>query len=144
AARLRQPLRRGLAAVELRRDRRDARGGQGAAAAPAPRRFPGDHHDPPAGARVHHGRRRAAPVPAGVTMLPAWTVAAGAALIILFGGCRIKLAFRSREEEQAARQRGGLFGYGRRTHVLFGIVYILMGVLLLLGLFGVKMPWQIP
>ena len=79
-----------------------------------------------------------------MTMLPAWIVGAVAALVILFGGFRIKLAFRSKEEEQAARQRGGLFGYGRRTHVLFGVVYILMGVLLLLGLFGVKMPWQIP
>ena len=74
-------------------------------------------------------------------MLPAWIVAAVGGLVIVFGLFRIRLAFRSAEEEQAARQRGGLFGYGRRTHFLFGVVYILMGVLLLLGLFGVKLSW---
>ena len=75
-------------------------------------------------------------------MLPAWIVAVVGGLVILFGLFRIRLAFRSAEEEAAARQRGGLFGYGRRTHILFGVVYILMGTLLLLGLFGVKLPWQ--
>jgi len=75
-------------------------------------------------------------------MLPPWLVIAVGTLVIVFGLFRIRLAFRSAEEEQAARARGGLFGYGRRTHVLFGVVYILMGVMLLLGLFGVKMPWQ--
>jgi hypothetical protein len=75
-------------------------------------------------------------------MLPAWLVAAVGTLVIVFGLFRMRLAFRSEEEQQAARQRGGLFGYGRRTHFLFGVVYILMGVLLVLNLFGVKMPWQ--
>jgi uncharacterized membrane protein HdeD (DUF308 family) len=75
-------------------------------------------------------------------MLPAWIVGAVGALVIVFGLFRIKLAFRTRAEEDAARQRGGLYGYRRHTHILFGLVYILMGVLLLLGLFGVKLPWQ--
>ncbi len=76
-------------------------------------------------------------------MLPQWIVIAVAALVIVFGLFRIKLAFRSKEEEETARSRGGLYGYGRRTHVLFGVVYILMGTLLLLGALGVNMPWQL-
>jgi hypothetical protein len=73
--------------------------------------------------------------------LPTWLVLAVGVLVILFGLFRVKVAFRSREEEEVAKSRGGLFGYPRRTHALFGIVYVLMGLMLILGGLGVKMPW---
>jgi hypothetical protein len=74
-------------------------------------------------------------------MLPDWMVITVAALVIGFGLFRIKLAFRSAAEDARARERGGLFGYPRHTHALFGIVFILLGVLLLAGVFGLKLPW---
>jgi len=74
--------------------------------------------------------------------LPVWLVILVASLVSLFGLFRIKLAFRSAEEEARARSRGGLYGYGRRQQFLFGLVYLILGVLLFLGAFGLKMPWQ--
>jgi len=74
--------------------------------------------------------------------LPVWLVAGVGVLVIVFGIFRLRLAFRSRDDDERARRRGGLFAYPRRTHGLFGLVYILMGVLLLLGAFGLKMPWM--
>lgn len=75
-------------------------------------------------------------------MFPSWIVFVIGSMVILFGAFRLSLVFRSSTDEQVARERGGIFGYGRRTNLLFGLVYVLMGVLLLLGLVGVKMPWQ--
>jgi len=77
-------------------------------------------------------------------VLPVWLVFLVGSLVILFGVFRLRLAFRSREEDDKARARGGLYGYGRRQQFLFGLVYVLLGLMLLLGAFGVKMPWQPP
>lgn len=74
--------------------------------------------------------------------LPVWLVVTVGALVIIFGLFRMRLALRSKEESESAREKGGMFGYPRRTHALFGAVYVLMGVLLLLGAMGVKMPWM--
>jgi hypothetical protein len=74
--------------------------------------------------------------------LPAWLVLAVGAVVILFGLFRLRLAFRSPADEESARDQKGMFGYPRRTHGLFGLVYILMGVLLILGALGVRMPWM--
>jgi hypothetical protein len=74
--------------------------------------------------------------------LPVWLVVLVGSVVILFGLFRVKLAMRSREEEANARGKGGLFGYPRRTHILFGVVYMAMGVLLILGAMGVRMPWM--
>jgi hypothetical protein len=70
--------------------------------------------------------------------IPAWVFAAVGILVVVFGAWRIRLSFRSAVDDEAAKQRGGLYGVGRRTHLLIGIVYILLGVYLLLGAFGVK------
>ena len=74
--------------------------------------------------------------------LPEWLVFTVGVLVIVFGAFRFRLAFRSENDEDSARDKGGLFGYPRRTHGLFGLVYVLMGVLLILGALGVKMPWM--
>ncbi len=70
--------------------------------------------------------------------VPPWVFVAVGALVILFGVYRIRLSVRSDEEDKVARARGGLYGVGRRTHLLFGIVYILMGVILILTAFGIN------
>jgi membrane associated rhomboid family serine protease len=70
--------------------------------------------------------------------IPAWIFAAVGIMVVVFGAWRIRLSFRTVEEDESARQRGGLYGVGRRTHLLIGIVYILLGVYLLLGAFGVR------
>ncbi len=48
------------------------------------------------------------------------------------------MSFRSDEADQKAREAGGLYGLGRRTHLLFGIVYILMAAYLILSAFGIN------
>jgi hypothetical protein len=74
--------------------------------------------------------------------LPVWLVFTVGATVIVFGAFRLRLAFRSSKAEDVARSKGGMFGYPRRTHGLFGAVYILMGLLLILGALGVRMPWM--
>ncbi len=73
--------------------------------------------------------------------VPIWLALTIGSLVIVFGIFRLRLGFRSAAEEEAARARGGLFGMRRRTHFLFGVVYILMGVMLIMGAYGVKPPW---
>src|ERR1700760_1336657 len=75
-------------------------------------------------------------------VLPQWLVVAVSVLVMLFGLYRLRLAFRSADEDEAARERGGVYGYGRRQQALFGGVYILLVVMLILGAFGLRMPWQ--
>ena len=70
--------------------------------------------------------------------IPAWVFAVVGLLVVVFGAWRIKLSFRSEAEDEAAKRRGGLYGVGKRTHLLIGVVYILLGVYLLLGAFGVR------
>ncbi len=73
--------------------------------------------------------------------IPLWILLVIGPLVIIFGLYRLRLGLRSAAEQEQARDRGGLFGMQRRTHILFAIVYIMMGVMLILGGFGVKMPW---
>ncbi|HEU0037070.1 MAG TPA: hypothetical protein VFQ53_40950 [Kofleriaceae bacterium] len=68
--------------------------------------------------------------------IPVWLLLAVAALVILFGLHRIRLGFRSDEAEQRARKRKGLYAMGRRTHLLIGIVYVLLGSGLVATAFG--------
>jgi hypothetical protein len=70
--------------------------------------------------------------------LPLWLTLLCAAMVILWGAYRIKLGLRSAEAEARARQRGGLFGLPRTTHVLVGVVYILMGG----GLAAIALGWD--
>lgn len=68
--------------------------------------------------------------------VPVWLTLGVAALVVIFGVYRIRLAFRSSEEDARARARKGLYGLGRRTHALVGIVYLLLGTALIATSFG--------
>ncbi len=57
-------------------------------------------------------------------------------MVILWGGYRIKLGLRSKEAEEKALARRGLLGLPRRTHLLIGVVYVLLGVGLVAVVFG--------
>ncbi len=74
--------------------------------------------------------------------LPEWLVLSVGVIIMVFGLFRLRLALRSKAAQEAASRKGGLFAFPRRTHGLFALVYILMGVLLIAGGLGVKMPWM--
>ena len=68
--------------------------------------------------------------------IPVWLTLAVAILVIVFGIHRLRLSFRSQEAEDQARQRKGLYGMGRSTHRLIGIVYLLLGAALVATTFG--------
>ncbi|MGE0868396.1 MAG: hypothetical protein AB7P03_07540 [Kofleriaceae bacterium] len=68
--------------------------------------------------------------------LPVWMLLAVAGLVVIFGAYRIRLAFRSDEDDQRARSRKGLYAMGRRTHFLIGLVYLLLGGALIATSFG--------
>ena len=69
--------------------------------------------------------------------LPPWVPAVVGVLVIVFGLYRVRLAFRAEAEDERARRRGGLYAFQRRTHLLFGVAYLLMGALLIASAFGV-------
>ena len=68
--------------------------------------------------------------------IPVWLTLGVAILVIVFGVHRIRLSFRSDELEKRARQRKGLYAMGRRTHLLIGTVYLLLGGALVATSFG--------
>ena len=70
--------------------------------------------------------------------LPAWLTLTCAAMVILWGAYRIKLGLRSAAAEEKALEKKGLFGLPRRTHLLVGIIYLLLGA----GLIAVTFGWN--
>jgi len=69
--------------------------------------------------------------------IPVWLTLGVAVLVIAFGSYRVYLAFfRSKEQAEQARRRGGLYGMPRRTQGLIGIVYLLLGGALIATSFG--------
>ena len=68
--------------------------------------------------------------------VPVWLTLGVAALVIIFGLYRVRIGFRSDEEDARARARKGLYAMGRRTHILIGIVYLLLGGALVATSFG--------
>jgi hypothetical protein len=68
--------------------------------------------------------------------VPVWLTLGAAALVIIFGLYRIRIGFRNDEEDARAKARKGLYAMGRRTHVLIGIVYLLLGGALVAASFG--------
>ena len=68
--------------------------------------------------------------------VPAWLTLGVAILVLIFGIYRIRISFRSDEEDRRARERKGLYAMGRRTHMLIGIIYILLGSALVATTFG--------
>ncbi|HUJ62922.1 MAG TPA: hypothetical protein VLX92_30675 [Kofleriaceae bacterium] len=64
--------------------------------------------------------------------VPVWLTLGVAAVVIAFGGFRIYLATRKRAANEADAKRGGAMGGGfykmsPRTHLLVGVVYLLLG-----------------
>ncbi|MBS1119381.1 MAG: hypothetical protein H6Q90_1609 [Deltaproteobacteria bacterium] len=70
--------------------------------------------------------------------IPVWVTIGVAILVISFGLIRIRLAFRSDEKELLDKKRKGLYGMGKRTHLLIGIVYLLLGG----GLIAASLGWN--
>ncbi len=68
--------------------------------------------------------------------IPVWLTLGVAALVIIFGVYRITLSRRTDEQEAVAKKRKGLYGMARRTHLLIGIVYILLGGGIVAATFG--------
>ena len=68
--------------------------------------------------------------------IPVWLTLSVAILVIVFGLYRIRLAFRNKTQEEQARMRGGLYGMPRRTQLLIGIVYLMLGAALVGTSFG--------
>ena len=68
--------------------------------------------------------------------VPVWITLGVALLVLVFGIYRIKISFRSDEEDARARDRKGLYAMARRTHRLIGIVYVLLGVGLVATVYG--------
>jgi hypothetical protein len=68
--------------------------------------------------------------------VPVWLTLGVAALVVIFGIYRIRIGFRDDEEDKRARARKGLYAMGRRTHILIGIVYLLLGGALVATSFG--------
>jgi len=70
--------------------------------------------------------------------LPAWLTLTCAAMVLLWGGYRIKLGLRGRAAEERAKEKKGLYGLPRRTHLLIGLIYVLLGT----GLIAVTFGWN--
>ena len=68
--------------------------------------------------------------------LPVWLTLGLGALVIIWGIYRIRIGFRDDEADKRARARKGLYAMGRRTHILIGIVYLLLGGALIATSFG--------
>jgi uncharacterized membrane protein HdeD (DUF308 family) len=71
-------------------------------------------------------------------VVPIWLTFLVAGMVTLFGAYRIKIAMRSKADDEKARATKGLYSLPRRTHVLFGILYLLLGVFLIAGAFGFR------
>jgi len=68
-------------------------------------------------------------------LVPQWVSFVIAAVVTAFGVYRIYLAI----TVDSARNNGrGLYRLGRRTHVLFGILYLLLGAFVLASGFGFR------
>lgn len=63
--------------------------------------------------------------------LPSWALIVIAAWFVLFGGYRIFVAIRSRNEGGDDSAPRGLFGAGWRRHLGFGVFYIAAGAYLI-------------
>ena len=65
-----------------------------------------------------------------------WLTLGVAALVLIFGAYRIRVAFRTDEQDQRARAKKGLYAMRRRTHFLIGTIYLLLGAGLIATSFG--------
>jgi hypothetical protein len=69
--------------------------------------------------------------------VPVWLTLGVAILVLAFGLYRIRLAFKSPDNQEArTKPRRGLYAMGKRTHLLIGVVYCLLGGALIATSFG--------
>lgn len=68
--------------------------------------------------------------------IPVWLTLGVAALVFGFGAYRLYLAFRKPGERDTPPKRKGLYTMAKRTHLLIGIVYLLLGGGLVATSFG--------
>ncbi len=69
---------------------------------------------------------------------PPWLTFLCGLMVLAFGGYRLAVSLRSKEAQKRAEKRvGGLYSLPRRRHMLFGAVYVIMGVFLILAAFGI-------
>ena len=68
--------------------------------------------------------------------VPVWLTLGVASLVIIFGAYRLRLAFRRDDGAEPEKARRGLYGMGRRTHLLIGAVYLILGGALVATSFG--------
>jgi len=69
--------------------------------------------------------------------IPVWLTLGVAALVTVFGAYRLFLAFRRTDENEAkSKPRSGFYRMSKRTHLLVGIVYLLLGAGLVATSFG--------
>ena len=66
--------------------------------------------------------------------LPVWLILGIAVLAFGWGGYRIRIGLRTDEADRTGKR--GLRALTRRTHVLFGIVYLLLGAALVSAALG--------
>jgi len=70
--------------------------------------------------------------------VPPWLTFLCGLMVLAFGGYRVAVGFRSNDaQKRAEKRKGGLYSLPRRRHMLFGVVYLLMGVFLILTAFGI-------
>src|SRR5262249_27041936 len=68
--------------------------------------------------------------------VPQWLTLLVAAWVIIFGLYRLWLARDPAQDKKREEGKKGLFAMRRRTHALIGIVYILLGIMLIATSFG--------
>lgn len=77
--------------------------------------------------------------------IPRWLVFLVAAWVVVFGGFRLYLGLKSQpadpgDEQRPNFRRKGLFARSRRSHLAFGLLYLILGGLLV----AMGLGWQPP
>jgi len=67
-------------------------------------------------------------------VIPRWISFLVAAMVLAFGCYRLYIAVTS--DDETLKRRKGLYGQSRRRHMLFGILYLILGGFIIAGAFG--------
>lgn len=68
--------------------------------------------------------------------VPPWLTFLIAGMVILFGVYRLSMALRARDDGDHSLRRKGLYALPRRRHLLYGLVYLILGAMLIAGALG--------
>ena len=63
--------------------------------------------------------------------LPPWLTGLVAGVVLIYGVFRIKMALWGYQAQSSLRQHRGLYGMSRKHHILIGIIYLILGGLLM-------------